>query len=96
MSSTKFNWELLSITRFMLAFIVMAVHLGNADHTRFLNWASAFGGFESVLGFLLISGFSIGKSISKNKESYFKRRVARIYPVYLASLGTHYYCLFPV
>jgi len=88
MSTTKFNWELLSITRFMLAFIVMSVHLGDADHTHFLNWASNFGGFESVLGFLLISGFSIGKSISKNKQSYFKRRVARIYPVYLASLAT--------
>ena len=72
----------------MLAFIVMAVHLNNTDHTHFLTWASYFGGFEAVLGFLLISGFSIGKSISKNKQSYFKRRIARIYPVYLASLAT--------
>jgi peptidoglycan/LPS O-acetylase OafA/YrhL len=88
MPPIKFNWELLSITRFMLAFIVMAVHLSSIDHTHFLTWASYFGGFESVLGFLLISGFSIGKSISKNKESYFKRRIARIYPVYLASLAT--------
>lgn len=88
MPLNKFNWELLSITRFMLAFIVMAVHLGTFDHTHFLNWASYFGGFESVLGFLLISGYSIGKSLSKNKQSYFKRRIARIYPVYLASLAT--------
>jgi peptidoglycan/LPS O-acetylase OafA/YrhL len=45
-----------------------------------------FGAFEAIFGFLLISGLSIGKSIAKNKESYFKRRANRIYPVYIASI----------
>lgn len=88
MSVTNTNWELLAVTRFILSFIVVAVHLASHDNTQFLNGVSQFGGFEAVLGFLLISGFSIGKSISRNKESYFKRRIARIYPVYIAALVT--------
>ena len=88
MPTTKINWELLAVTRFFLASVVMAGHLGPHDETGFLNWLAYFGGFEAVLGFLLISGFSIGKSISRDRENYFKRRVSRIYPVYLVALVT--------
>lgn len=91
----KINWELLAITRFFLACVVMATHLIPHDDTGFLNWLSYFGGFEAVLGFLLISGFSIGKSISRNRENYFKRRVSRIYPVYLAALATSIFVMRP-
>lgn len=91
----KVNWELLAITRFFLACVVMAEHLLPHDSTHFLNWLANFGGFEAVLGFLLISGFSIGKSITRKRESYFKRRVARIYPVYLAALATAIFVMRP-
>jgi peptidoglycan/LPS O-acetylase OafA/YrhL len=83
---TTVNWEILSITRFILAFIVVAGHLSSKVDNQFLKTFNYLGSFEAILGFLLISGLSIGKSISRNKENYFKRRIQRIYPVYLASL----------
>ena len=85
-TQTKYNWEFLSIARFLLASIVLLGHLKSYTNIGFLNWYTKFGSFEAILGFLLISGFSIGKSIKKNKKSYFLRRSERIYPVYLASL----------
>ncbi|WP_158826579.1 acyltransferase family protein [Mucilaginibacter lacusdianchii] len=88
MPSNKFNWELLSFTRFLLALIVLAEHITPFDTYHSFDWYKKFGAFEAILGFLLISGFSIGKSINKSKESYFKRRIARIYPVYIASILT--------
>lgn len=82
----KSNWEVLSLTRFLLALIVMIEHLQAYAAIGYLKWYGNLGAFEAILGFLLISGFSIGKSISKNKKNYFKRRIQRIYPVYLASI----------
>lgn len=81
------NWEILSLTRFLLAMIVMTGHLKSFGSIGFLNWYDYLGSFEAILGFLLISGFSIGKSILRNKKAYFKRRLQRIYPVYLASIA---------
>lgn len=90
-----YNWDFLSLTRFLLAFIVLSGHLsGNIDHAGPLNVIMMFGSFEAILGFLLISGFSIGKSILKNQDHYFLRRAERIYPVYLASMILKY-ALFP-
>ena len=80
------NWEALSLTRFLLALIVAVTHLKNYTDIGFLKWYGDFGAFEAILGFLLISGFSIGTSISKNKTNYFMRRLQRIYPVYLAAI----------
>lgn len=82
----KINWEILSLTRFLLAFIVLVGHLEAYVNVGILKFYHDLGSFEAILGFLLISGLSIGKSISRNKDSYFKRRLQRIYPVYAASL----------
>jgi peptidoglycan/LPS O-acetylase OafA/YrhL len=82
----KINWEVLSLTRFLLALIVLIGHLEEYSQIGYLKWYSNFGPFEAILGFLLISGLSIGKSISKDKTNYFKRRFQRIYPVYAASI----------
>jgi len=86
MINKSFNWEILSLTRFLLAFIVLLTHLTSYSNIGPLKYFGAFGAFEAILGFLLISGLSIGKSISKNQDAYFKRRIQRIYPVYLASI----------
>ncbi|OKS85162.1 acyltransferase family protein [Mucilaginibacter polytrichastri] len=86
MTEKKYNWEFLSLTRFLLAFIVLSGHLKVYTDIGLLNWYTKFGSFEAIFGFLLISGFSIGKSIQKNKKSYFLRRAERIYPVYIASI----------
>lgn len=83
----KVNWEFLSLTRFLLAFIVIVGHLREYAPIGFLQGYLYLGSFEAILGFLLISGFSIGKSIAKNKENYFKRRAQRIYPVYLVCIA---------
>lgn len=85
--SEKTNWEILSFTRFLMALVVMVGHLQAHTEIGFLKTYTYLGSFEAILGFLLISGLSIGKSIAKNKEDYFKRRVQRIYPVYLASIA---------
>jgi len=94
MTNKAFNWEILSLTRFLLAFVVLLSHLKSFTNIGILKYFGAFGAFEAILGFLLISGLSIGKSISKNQESYFKRRIQRIYPVYLASI-IFTYIVFP-
>jgi peptidoglycan/LPS O-acetylase OafA/YrhL len=80
------NWEALALVRFLLAFVVITGHLNDYADTRYLKFISNLGAFEAVLGFLLISGFSIGTSITKNKAHFFKRRLQRIYPVYLACI----------
>ena len=86
MASKTFNWEILSLTRFLLAFVVVIGHLTAFTNVGLFKILHYLGSFEAILGFLLISGLSIGKSILRNKESYFQRRIKRIYPVYLASI----------
>src|ERR1700744_829766 len=87
MVKSAYKWEILSITRFFLAFVVLSDHsVYFTNHSSLLIAFKQFGAFEAVLGFLLISGFSIGKSVQKNQESYFKRRIKRIYPVYIAGI----------
>lgn len=81
------RWEIFSLTRFFLAFIVFSTHAKSAsDNPGPLLWVERLGPFEAILGFLLISGFSIGKSILRNSDSYFKRRIQRIYPVFLVCM----------
>lgn len=81
-----YKWEYLSITRFLLAFIVLISHLEKFVTLGNLHFISDMGAFEAILGFLLISGFSIGKSIQKDRKNYYWRRVERIYPVYIVSI----------
>jgi len=87
MKDKEFNWEILAFTRFLLAFIVLIGHLSKFTDIGVFKYYNFLGSFEAILGFLLISGLSIGKSISRNKKSYFKRRMQRIYPVYLSSIA---------
>ncbi len=80
------NWSALSLSRFLLAFVVLVDHLQNFSDIGYLKYYSYLGSFEAILGFLLISGYSIGISISKNQKNYIIRRIKRIYPVYLVSI----------
>ncbi len=83
---SKVNWEILAFLRFILASVVMIGHLSEGRDLGFLKVFTYLGSFEAILGFLVISGFSIGRSIIRNQENYFKRRIFRIYPVYFASI----------
>jgi len=80
------KWSALAGLRFLLASVVAVAHL--AEYSPLGAWAviPRFGAFEAVLGFLLISGYSIASSYAKEPEGYLWRRIKRIYPIYLASM----------
>ncbi len=67
--------------------IVVFVHLGERVPLGNGEWLPAFGGFEAVLGFLLVSGYSVTSSYLKQPEGFLGRRLQRLYPVYLVSLA---------
>jgi len=91
MKKIVYNWEILAATRFLLAIIVLLEHMPTTLYKiKGPSYLTRLGAFEAVLGFLIISGLSIGKSIQKNQDSYFKRRIQRIYPIYLVSIIIHF------
>ena len=83
------QWAVLAGLRCVLASIVVSQHLGfvaySTDLTRTLQ---TFGASEAVLGFFLISGYSIAHSLSQHTDwrDYMRRRFWRIYPVYIGAL----------
>lgn len=80
------KWDILSGLRFLLALIVAAAHLSLSTDAAPVRILAGLGAFEAILGFLVISGYSIGSSIQKKPNGFFLRRMERIYPVYLASI----------
>jgi peptidoglycan/LPS O-acetylase OafA/YrhL len=79
--SPRPNWGLLGVMRFVLALSVVLTHINLVPHENIL----AAGRF-AVIGFLLISGYSIAHSLQSQREGYFIRRAWRIYPVYITVL----------
>ncbi len=79
------KWSILALMRFLLASIVAINHLAEYADLGILKFVPQFGPFEAILGFLLISGYSIGESYAKNPVGFYKRRAARLYPIYVAS-----------
>ncbi|VTU28322.1 acyltransferase family protein [Variovorax sp. PBL-E5] len=84
------KWSLLAALRFLLASIVAFDHLREYVPIGAWSLIPKLGAFEAVLGFLLISGYSIGASFIKVPDGFLIRRVKRIYPVYLASIVLAY------
>ncbi|MCW2118490.1 acyltransferase family protein [Flavobacterium sp. 7A] len=83
------TWAILAITRFVLAFIVMYGHLYDQIFGHKLmpcKFIYDLGGKTAVVGFLLISGISIGFSYAQKKQEFIKRRFLRIYPLYFAAV----------
>lgn len=81
------KWSLLAGLRFVLASIVAVNHLPDFIPIGAWGLIPRFGAFEAILGFLLISGYSIGASYMKQPDGFVWRRIKRIYPVYLASIA---------
>jgi peptidoglycan/LPS O-acetylase OafA/YrhL len=85
-TSVKQNWSLLAGLRFALAMIVAGAH------TTWFKLDAVSLGFDSlgakaaVVGFLLVSGFSIAASLERDKKSFYFRRFKRIYPVYFVAV----------
>lgn len=81
------KWTILAVLRFFLAWIVMFAHISDfVPYRDYLIRFDIFGSHAAVLGFLLISGYSIAHSISKKPEGFYRRRLVRIYPLYLSAI----------
>lgn len=73
--------------RFILALIVAATHLQVYAAPGWLGKIGELGAFEAILGFLVISGFSIQQSHARQPNGFYWRRALRLYPVYLGALA---------
>jgi hypothetical protein len=68
-SPTSVSWEALALLRFFLAWIVLSGHL--TSYTDHSGWAEALSSFDAkaaVVGFLLVSGYSIAASLDRESE----------------------------
>jgi peptidoglycan/LPS O-acetylase OafA/YrhL len=81
------KWSILAGVRFLLASVVAVNHLGGYVPLGVMGFIPGFGPFEAILGFLLISGYSISVSYAKQPEGFLIRRMKRLYPVYLAAMA---------
>jgi peptidoglycan/LPS O-acetylase OafA/YrhL len=83
----RINWPLLGVIRFFLAFIVLTEHLGwFISSSDVMLKFSKFSPLVAVLGFLVISGYSIAASFEAKQKGFYVRRALRIYPVYVLSI----------
>ncbi len=81
------RWAALAGLRFFLASIVVFSHLQQCTPDSWqlgVQIWSDTGRFAAVLGFFVISGYSIGASINWDASNFYERRVWRIAPVYFA------------
>lgn len=81
------RWSVLALLRFALASIVAINHLGEYVPLGLMVVIPWFGAFEAILGFLLISGYSVGISYINKPKGFFVRRLKRLMPIYLASIA---------
>ena len=83
---TRAKWAVLSAMRFFLAMVVMFAHFAaygfGINHRPLLPFSAT----ASVLGFFLISGYSIAYSLKRTQSGFYRRRFLRIYPLYVLSV----------
>ena len=84
------NWNVLSLLRFLLALFIAIFHLSFYANIGPVIYLIKLGPFEVVLSFLLISGYSIGHSVSRKSEGFLRRRLWRIYPIFLIGMVVTY------
>jgi peptidoglycan/LPS O-acetylase OafA/YrhL len=82
----RINWSILGLTRFMLASIVACSHIIYFSDDGWVSAAASLGSKSAVVGFLLVSGFSIAASLSRDRNHFYWRRFKRIYPIYLFAI----------
>jgi peptidoglycan/LPS O-acetylase OafA/YrhL len=81
------RWQILAGLRFLLAMVVVASHqiwFKKPDEAP--PMLEMLGGTSAVLGFLIVSGYSIGHSLQRRPRGFFKRRLMRIYPLYVCAV----------
>ncbi len=80
------RWAVLAGLRFVLAVVVVSGHLTWFARGGWPGPVSELGGTAAVLGFLVVSGYSIGHSLDRRPAGFYRRRAWRIYPLYAASV----------
>ena len=85
---TASSWAVLAALRWFLASIVMMLHLEDTfvPSNSWSHFIVSFGGKAAVMGFFLISGYSIAHSYGERPDGYFRRRFLRIYPLYCVAV----------
>lgn len=87
-------WPILGAVRFYLALTVAGSHLSwFSPGSRLESVFDDMAGFVAVLGFLVISGFSIAASEAKEPKGFYRRRLLRIVPLYVLSIAAAYACV---
>ena len=83
------RWEMLAGLRFFLAWIVATVHLTAflESPNAMIEWFAAFGAKPAVLGFLVVSGYSIAASLERESRGFYRRRFLRVYPLYFFAIA---------
>jgi peptidoglycan/LPS O-acetylase OafA/YrhL len=83
------HWAILGMLRFLLATIVVATHLVwfIPAVPDWLQFAWELDGKAAVIGFLLVSGYSIHASLSMREDGFIKRRFLRVYPLYFTAVA---------
>jgi peptidoglycan/LPS O-acetylase OafA/YrhL len=82
------EWPTLAAVRFIMALAVVVYHLpvvGGRSAT--IPYLGELGGLGCICGFLVISGYSIGHSITTQPKGFFARRAWRIMPVYYTTMA---------
>ena len=80
------NWAVLAAVRFVLASIVVVAHLCIFWEHPLFDEIEKLDALAAVIGFFMISGFSIHHSIQRDAQLFYQRRFRRIYPIYLVCL----------
>ena len=81
------RWPILGGVRFLLALVVAATHLGQKmGFSTLTTQLSSFSAIAAVLGFLIISGYSIAASYDKARVGFYRRRLLRIWPLYILAI----------
>lgn len=80
-SQSSQRWAVLGGLRFALAALVLVGHARYCTPTyRWVQFLAQFGSFSAVLGFFLISGYSIAHSYDRRPDGFFRRRIQRLAP----------------
>ncbi len=82
------RWPVLGAIRFFLALVVAGAHCSifAAPGAKVLA-LRYFSGLAAVIGFLVISGYSIAASYAKQRDGFYRRRALRILPLYALSIA---------
>ena len=79
-------WGLLSAWRFFLSWIVLSGHILWFSKPAWAIFFDSLSGKSAVIGFLLVSGFSIASSLERDETGFYRRRLLRIYPLYFFAI----------